>query len=446
MNDFEDQIRGIVDDWPEEGYVVGVLPDRSDPKWSGRAVLELIEAADRSGGPSVVVDLAPGGTDLASRFEAGGGPGLAEMADGEVELWEISHRSDLHRAVYVPEGTGGTGSEMAGSGTTARLAEKMRDRGRLLVVVLDRGGAEGAASAGYLDGFVRIGDADGADEYEGVAELGRITGRPGDGGPGERRRMPETREGPRLVLPPEMRSEHRRKRRIRRGLMALAALVALGLVTSSLMGGPGIGDLFSGSDGSSVAAQRTGVGQEDREVPAAPDSLAAGRPPSPEPATGTAADAAASESATGDTAATAEPSEETSGADAGAVAQDGGGEESPASSEPAEGGAPSTTADLPESGGPPEFRAVADSLALSIREFSLQAERFRSGEVGCGALIEARRRTDRLFEHLWMEHMSLQPAPDSPTAATFRERSRQMETVESAYAATSCPADAIGGS
>lgn len=415
MNDFRDQVRGIVDDWPEGGYVVGVLADRSDPKWSGRAVLELIEAADRAGGPSVVVDLAPGATDLASRFEAGGGPGLAEMVDGEVELWEISHRSDVHRAVYVPEGSSGTGSELAGSETTARLAEQMRDRGRLLVVVLDRGGMEAAASAGYLDGVVRIGEADGADEHEGVAELGRITGRPG-----ERRRMPETRDGPRLVLPPEMRSEHRRKRRIRRGLMALAALIAVGLVVSSLLGGPGIGDLFSGSDGPSVAVQRADAGQEGREETAAPDSLADGPPPSSDTAGSdtageTAADVGASESAAGDTAATA-------------------------------GDSLSTTADLPESGGPPQFRAVADSLALSIREFSLRAERFRAGEIGCGALIEARRRTDRLFERLWMEHMSLQPAPDSPAAATFRERSRQMETVESAYAATSCPAEAIGGS
>lgn len=418
MNDFRDQVRGIVDDWPEAGYVVGVLPDRSDPTWSGRAVLELIEAADRAGGPSVLVDLAPGGTDLDLRFEAGGGPGLAEMVEGEVELWEISHRSDVHRAVYVPEGSSETGSELAGSETTARLAEQMRDRGRLLVVVLDRGRAEAAAAAGYLDGVVRIGEADGADgadEHEGVAELGRITGRPGDGGPGERRRMPETRDGPRLVLPPEMRSEHRRRRRIRRGLMALAALVAVGLVVSSLLGGPGIGDLLSGSDGPSVAVQRADAGQEGREETAAPDSLADGPPSPSDTAAGTAADVGASESAAGDTAATA-------------------------------GDSLSTAADLPESGGPPDFRAVADSLALSIREFSLRAERFRAGEIGCGALIEARRRTDRLFERLWMEHMSLQPAPDSPAAATFRERSRQMETVESAYAATSCPAEAIGGS
>ena len=435
MNGFDDQIRRIVDEWPEEGYVVGVLPDRSDPEWSGRAVLELIEAADRGGGPSVVLDLSPGGTDLASRFEAGAGPGLAEMADGEVELWEVSHRSDLHRAVYVPEGSGGTDSELAGTETTARLARQMSDRGRLLIVVLDRGGAEAAASAGYLDGFVRIGEGDGADEYGDVQELGRVTARPGGRG-----RLPEKRDGPRLVLPPEMRSERRRKRRIRRGLIALAVLVALGLVASSLLGGQDLRDLFSGSDdASSSVVQRADAGPQVRETPGAADSLAAAAPPPSDTAAGPGADAGASEGGTTDTAATVGVEEDASpaGAPSGTPASTDGdnGEESPSIASPAP----------PESGGPPEFRAVADSLALSIREFSFRAERFRAGEIGCGALIESRRRADRLFERLWLERMSLQPAQDSPAAATFRERARQMETVESAYAATSCPAGAFEG-
>lgn len=440
MNDFQDQIRGVVDHWPEEGHVVGLLPDRSDPRWSGRTVLDLIEMADRTGGSSVVVDLAPNATDLASRFEAGSGPGLAEIAEGEVELWEISHRSDVHRAIYVPQGSSATGAELAGSESTAQLAEKMKDRGRLLIVVLDRAGAEAAASAGYLDGIVRVGEADGADRYESVPELGRITARPG-----EKRPVPDGDGGPRLVLPPEMRSEGRRKRRIRRGLIGLAILIVLALVASSLLGGPGLGDLFSVADGSSAA-----VGSVDarRERPAASDSPAVGPRSASDTAVGVAATSGSSDGdgATVDTAATPAAGESTSGTEAPGGAEGDGSQGAPDSTGSPDRSTLAPAPEIPESGGPPQFRAVADSLALSVRAFTLQAERFRAGEIGCGALVEARRRVDRLFERLWLERMSLQPAPDSPAAATFRERSRQMETVESAYAATGCPAEAIEGS
>lgn len=271
MNGFDGQIRRIVEEWPEAGYVVGVLPDPADPEWSGRSVLGLIEAADREGGASVVVDLAPEATDLAARFEAGRGPGLAELAAGDVELWEISHRSDVHRAVYLGEGAGQTGADLAGSETLAELAGKMSARGRLLLVVLDRAGTEAASSAGYLDGLVRIGEAHGAGEIEGVPELGRVTARPGG-----KRPVPDAAGGPRLVLPPEMRSDHRRKRRIRRGLIGAAALIAAAVVASSLLGGPDVADLFSGSGATPAAVDRADPGRQGSAAAAAASDSPAG--------------------------------------------------------------------------------------------------------------------------------------------------------------------------
>lgn len=444
MNGFEDQIRQIVGDWPDEGYVVGVLPDPADPQWSGRAVLELIETADRSGGPSVVVDLAPDATDLAARFEAGRGPGLAELAADEVELWEVTHRSDRHRAVYLGEGAAGSASDLAGSDAAAELAGQMSDRGRLLLVVLDRTGAKTAATAGYLDGVVRIGEADGDGDVDGVTELGRVTARPG-----ETRPVPDGERGPRLVLPPEMRSERRKKRRIRRALVGVAALVAVGLVASSLLGGPELGDVFSGSDGTPAATERVDRAEEGAAAAAAATSDSRSAPPvGPTDSVAEASDrSGTSDAEADDTAVSTTP--ESGASEAGEGVASGGraaGEAGGLASGPAAAdSAPSPGAD-PESGGPPEFRAVADSLALRIQEFVRQAGRFRVGEIGCGELIEARRRTDRLFERLWLERMSLQPSPDSPAAATFRERSRQMETVEQAYQATSCPAGAFEGS
>lgn len=437
MNDFAGQIRGIAEKWPDEGYVAGVLPDRSDPEWSGRAILELIGASDRSGGPSVVVDLAPETTDLSSRFEAGRGPGLAELAAGEAELWEISHRSDLHRAVYLSEGEGAPGADLAGS-EAAELAGKLSGSGRLLLVVLDREGAEAAASAGYLDGVVRIGEADGAPEQAGVEELGRITARPGD-----RRELPDRDGGPRLVLPPEMRSERRRRRRIRRALIGLAILVALGLVAFGILGEQELGDLLSRSQGRSAPVERVDARQAERSpAAAAADSaapaadFAAGSRESPDSVAAGSSAAGASDVGPGDT---ASPRAGQAGASAAGEGEDSG------DPGPAEGTGPVPAQPAPESGGPPGFRAVADSLALGVRDFVREAGRFRAGEIGCGALIEARRRADQLFERLWLERMSLQPPPDSPAAATFRERARQMETVERAYEATSCPARAFEG-
>ena len=446
MNGFEDQIRQIVEEWPGEGYVVGVLPDPSDPEWSGRSVLELIEAADRSGGPSVVVDLARETTDLAARFEAGRGQGLAELAAGEAELWEIAHRSDEHRAVYLGAGSGEAGSGLAGSAATAELAGKMSERGRLLLVVLDRAAVKAAASAGYLDGLVKIGEADGAGDVEGVPELGRITARPGG-----RRPVPDREDGPRLVLPPEMRTERRRKRRIRRALVGLAALIALLLVASSFLGGPDIGELLPGSDSSSSAVDRA-VPRQQASPPAAAAATADSTSAVPAGSTDSAApastSAAASDASAADSAAPSaiQRSGDNGGDRAGSERESPVGEPGGLASEPAEADSAASPEADPESGGPPAFRAVADSLAVSINDFVRQAGRFRGGEVGCGELIEARRRVDRLFERLWMERMSLQPSPDSPAAATFRERSRQMETVERAYRATSCPAAAVEGS
>lgn len=158
MSDLAERADGLVGSWPPGGLVVGLLPDPSDPPWAGRSAIALALAAAGRRRPALILDLAPKETDLASRFRASDEPGFAELVNGEVELWEVVHRHAGGEAFYLPRGLQTPGAELARSPGAASLAERIRGQGRILLVPLDRRGAGHAASAGWVDGFVRIGD------------------------------------------------------------------------------------------------------------------------------------------------------------------------------------------------------------------------------------------------------------------------------------------------
>ena len=157
-DDLSEQAGDLVESWPPGGLVVGLLPDPSHPEWAGRAVLALAFAAADRRKPPLIFDLAPERTDLASRFGAEDGAGIAERVDGAVELWEIVHRHARGNAFYLPCGHGTPGAELVRSPSAVSLAERVRSDGRIALVSLDRRGAGEAASAGWVDGFVRLGD------------------------------------------------------------------------------------------------------------------------------------------------------------------------------------------------------------------------------------------------------------------------------------------------
>lgn len=168
--------RTLVEGWPDDGLVVGVLPDLSDPEWSGRAVLELTEASAEDRRPVLVLDLAPETNELASYFGAGDGPGFSEVVAGEAEIREITHRDDERDAFFLPCGLRASGADLARTRSVRALAERMRSRGGLLLVLLDRHGAGAAASGGWVDGIVRLGEKDPGEPClpEDVPELGRL--------------------------------------------------------------------------------------------------------------------------------------------------------------------------------------------------------------------------------------------------------------------------------
>lgn len=424
MSSFAERAQSFVDDWPAGGRVVGVLPDPADPGESGRAVLELIEAAGEERDPTVVLDLAPEATDLTSRFGGADSPGLADVAAGEIELWEIVRRDDAHDVLYVPRGSGPSGSALAGSEAAEALADRIHGKGGLLLVLLDSAGAEAAAAAGYLDESVRLG-ASGGHAPAAEPEPRR-----------EERVPPEGRQPPRVVVPPDKRSP-RPWWRTRRGLLALAVLIAAGLGLSAVLGGPGpadVVDFFTGPDDRTPFSSATGAGAGNPGAPGraafasstASDSdpesglAAAGRETPPSPPV-----------ATEDSSAPWPPGEGTPRGD------------EDTSVSPRAPGPRSTGLGLPEldpaSGDAASFRAVSDSLGSSIEGYHRRAERLGQAEISCAELLEARGRAGRLFRRLWLYRMSLQPRPDPAEERIFRERAGQMDSLQRSFESTGCP-------
>lgn len=263
-----------VEAWPPGGLAVGLLADPSTPRWAGRAALELALAAADCRKPPLILDLAPKETDLSSRFGAADEEGFAELVDGELELWEIVHRHAEGGAFYLPCGLRSPGADLARSSAARTLAERVRSRGRILLAPLDRTGAGAAASAGWVDGFVRLGDrgvssARLSGDAEMLGDLQRVNtereSAPGEsaeerGGGGKRASRRETdgekrgetssperssrgpelgSSSPRLALPRRRRRSGAILRRAVGTVLAAAVVLAAGVTASGWLGGPG---------------------------------------------------------------------------------------------------------------------------------------------------------------------------------------------------------------
>ncbi len=330
-----ERARRLVEEWPPGGLVVGLLPDPSDPEWAGRAALALALAVADRRKPPLILDLTPVGTDLSSRFGATGEEaGIAELVDGEAELWEIVHRHASGEAFYLPCGLRTPGAELARSPTTASLADRVRRGGRIALAPLDRRGAGEAASAGWIDGYVRLGemgvssvrlsgDAGAVGHLErrggggGAATAGEPGAGPGPSGSGERETTVRRGSGGRQREEPRPDREERaperggstdglalRRRRgsravLRRAgrvLIVAALVIAVGVTASAWLGGPGWGEVGD--------AAGTVTGQVEDAVPAGPDAPGTAADSAPEsgadPGGPAAADSAAP--AAGDTA------------------------------------------------------------------------------------------------------------------------------------------------
>ena len=313
--DLPERADDLVEGFPPGGLVVGLLPDPSDPEWAGGAALALALAAADRRKPALILDLAPEGTDLASRFDALDAAGIAELVDGEAELWEIVRRHPGGDAFYLPCGLQAGGADLARSPSVAALAARVRDEGRIALVPLDRPGAGEAASAGWVDGFVRLGEQgvsstrlssdvrvlgdlvrrDGDGPVGAVADPGADAG-PDAGGPDPAEtlflqdsagteREPAERDGDR-GSPRRggsgVRMELRRRRsssgllrRAARIVVGAALLIAAGVTASAWLGGPGWEDVRNAAG---AAAQPSSA--EDSAAPAAADTAEGGAPTS----------------------------------------------------------------------------------------------------------------------------------------------------------------------
>lgn len=180
-----ERARAVVEEWPGDGRVVGVVADPSDPAWTGRALLKLIRAVGERRRPAFLLDLAPEASNLTARFGAAGSDGFAEVADGNATLAGIAHRRPEIDGAYLPCGVSRSGEDLAGSKQLTALAERVRDAGGVLLVVLDRRATRRAADTGWPDGWLLVGDPESATGGEALPgdlpEVGRIEPRPSDG-------------------------------------------------------------------------------------------------------------------------------------------------------------------------------------------------------------------------------------------------------------------------
>lgn len=399
------------------GRVLGIVPDTSRPGWSGRAVLELVEDAAGDLPGSLILDLAPGSTDLASRLDAGGAPGFAELVTGRAELWEVVRRDDEHDAFYLPCGSGIAGHRLAGSPPVGALAERVRSRDRLLVVLLDRDGVEATASSGWLDGVVLLGGEAG-NEPDVPDDLPVIDyhGRPG-----------ATRERePGEVRHDRFRRRARSRRRIPRvaiGLVLAAGAAALAVAAGALpLRGPGSEDEAGASPVVSPSASRGPSGSQVG-LPAASG------PVSPGPLTV-------------DFEAVLSSAEGRGAADDGAAPpgaipsatrrQAGAGDRSSLAASRRTGPRPSVS-DVDRA-----FHATVDTLARSIDFYYGQERRFRDGLIGCPALIRAHEWASELFVRLSLYRATLERGLDSTARERFRERSRDMEALDRSFRQNGC--------
>lgn len=200
-----ERARAVVEEWPEDGRVVGVITDPSDPAWTGRALLKLIRAVGERRRPAFLLDLSPESSNLTARFGAAGSDGFAEVADGDATLAGIAHRRPEIDGAYLPCGMSTSGEELAESSQLSTLADRVRAAGGVLLVVLDRRAARRAADAGWPDGWLLVGEpesAAGGEPLPGeIPEVGRIEPEPSDGrAPGRWRRHRESGDFPTLKV------------------------------------------------------------------------------------------------------------------------------------------------------------------------------------------------------------------------------------------------------
>ena len=420
MSEISRRAGAVVDRWPSGGLAVAVLPDPADPSRSGRTAVDLVEAVAERRKLTVVVDLAPAASDLATRLDADLAPGLADVESGEIPMWEAMHRDIESGAFYLPRGARRSAGELVDSASLKALGDRVRRRGGVLLVILDRATTAAVDSAGWMDGHVRLGEGpqDAADSDDELPDLGRLVIEPpshqegadertrsGPGGvphdplPEPEADAPGRAESPRVVFPHEPATSRPWSHRVAAGLAVAAVLALAALGASAVLGGSEWG-LPGGLTG---GAEGRGGEFTDSPVPGSEGAAVGSVASSPDP------DVRASRGA-----------EETA---------------SPA---------PALSRPVPDPGvarplDARVFEAASDSLRRRIRNYHGRAERFRNGALGCAAVSEAYERADRLFVRLSVHRVSLGSVLDSAALVAYRNRAEDMEDVESSFRETGCP-------
>lgn len=475
------RVRELVGAWPVGLSVAGIFPESTDTDWCGRAALKLAHAAAERRAPALILDLAPASSGLARRFGARSSRGFAETAAGDASLLDITRRDDGD-VLYIPNGLQTAGVVLAGSSAAKTLADRVRDRNRVLLAVLDRHGLRSAASAGWLDGVVRLGEQPG-DGRQGpgsdLTDLGRLEPGPGrtsaESAEPQRRdaRGPEAALGrsgvatgdaeddrepaepesvPPLVMPDNHDPSGRWSRVARRTLTALAIVVLTGVAAAALLDGTGSGST-DGGRGTRVASTRGGGGDSasastsrasapdssrthSGALPGSPSSNPGGsRSPSSRAPVSTRSSSTADD---GDSRSTMARGDTPVGTSDGRTETDRGENGGGVSRSPLAMRSGSTASPGVLSSPNAVIRRLSESLVDRIRGYFLQQALLKEGKAECRELVAAYDRADRLFVQLSARFGDVQDRIDSAAGALYRERADDMEAVDRSFQNSGC--------
>lgn len=203
MSEVAEQVRGLVAGWDDRPWVLGVVTGPGSEEWNADAAVELAQAVGERRRPAFLANLSPELEALDRAFEAERGPGLTDVLAGEGTFADIARKASDRSFAYLPAGEGATlPGELLEAAALGQLAERLRDAGGSLLVVLPRGAVEQMHRTEWLDGYVAFAPEGATATFSGrLPALGRLeppTGEPVEAAeaPGRWRRHRDQKEFP----------------------------------------------------------------------------------------------------------------------------------------------------------------------------------------------------------------------------------------------------------
>lgn len=176
MSEVAEQVRGLVAGWDDRPWVLAVVTGPGSEEWNASAAVELAQAVGERRRPAFLANLSPELEALDRTFEAERRPGLTDVLAGEGTFADIARTASGRSFAYLPAGEGAAlPEELLEAASLGRLAERLREVGGSLLIVLPRGAVEQMHRTEWLDGYVAFAPEGATETFSGrLPALGRL--------------------------------------------------------------------------------------------------------------------------------------------------------------------------------------------------------------------------------------------------------------------------------